>query len=118
MRRSRTAAEATRRYAAFTLIEILIVVVIIGILAAIVIPMVSGAARQSAQVVFGSDLRSLVQSAELFRFETGQYPEDSPCSQVPSGFEFYIVWDRRSQHRTVSQDRRQAVLPRDGGLAL
>ena len=59
---------------AFTLIEILIVVILLGILAATVIPLfgdVSDEAKVSAQA---SDLHALRGQVQLYRAKTGGYP--------------------------------------------
>ena len=52
---------------AFTLIEILIVVVILGILAAIVIPQFTDASQQASQSSVVSQLQTLRGQVELFR---------------------------------------------------
>ena len=50
---------------AFTLVEILIVVVILGILAAIVVPKFSNASEQSAQTAFVTSLNEHVKVANI-----------------------------------------------------
>jgi len=62
----------------FTLIEILIVVVILGILAAIVIPQFTSASDQAAVSSVRSQLQTLRSQVHLYQVQTG---ED------PSGFE-------------------------------
>ncbi len=58
----------------FTLIELLIVVVILGILAAIVVFAVQNLSGQSAQSACQSDVRTVESAAELYRAQTGAYP--------------------------------------------
>ncbi|MDX2017033.1 MAG: prepilin-type N-terminal cleavage/methylation domain-containing protein [Planctomycetota bacterium] len=58
----------------FTLVEILIVVVILGILAAIVVPQFTSATNQSRAGNVRAQLRSLENQLELHRARTGQYP--------------------------------------------
>lgn len=60
----------------FTLIEILIVVVILGILAAIVIPQFSSASNEAAISSVRSQLQTLRSQVELYRVQLGEYPND------------------------------------------
>lgn len=77
-------------YAGFTLVEILIVVVILGILAAIVIPKFANATSESSKSVFAANLRSFVEATSYYQFENGEYPEDGSSGAMPTGFEAYV----------------------------
>ncbi len=79
-----------RKQAGFTLVEIMIVVAIIGLLAAIAIPSFNKARKESRQTAFISDIRTYSGAAEMFMIETGDYLEDSSSGQIPSGFEDYL----------------------------
>ena len=59
---------------AFTLIEILIVVVLLGVLAAIVIPQFSDASDEAKVAAQASDLHTLQGQIQLYRAKTGGYP--------------------------------------------
>ena len=74
----------------FTLIEILIVVIILGILAAIVIPQFSNASDDAARATFLINGKIFVVAAMRFELDTGQFPEDSSSGALPAGFEQYI----------------------------
>src|SRR5215467_10409543 len=59
----------------FTLIEILVVVVILAVLAAVVVPNVInriGDAKESAAI---SDIKSFETNLDLYRLDTGNYPQ-------------------------------------------
>lgn len=58
----------------FTLIEIMVVVVILGILAAMVAPKILSRPDQAKITVARSDIETLSQALELFRLDNGFYP--------------------------------------------
>jgi prepilin-type N-terminal cleavage/methylation domain-containing protein len=59
----------------FTLIELLIVVVIIGILAAIAIPKFANTKNKAYTAAMKSDLRNLVTAEEAFFSDSGRYKQ-------------------------------------------
>ena len=69
-----TASNARQR--AFTLVEILVVVVILGILAAIVVPQFSNASEDSKESALQQDLFRIRQQIELYaNHHNGDYPD-------------------------------------------
>jgi general secretion pathway protein G len=64
----------------FTLIEVLIVVTVVAILAAIVIPRLMGAGREAKEAHLRATLQQFRSSIALFRSHTGLYqaPHNSP----------------------------------------
>ncbi len=63
----------------FTLVEILIVVVILGILAAIVIPQFIDASTQAQESSLAADLQTLRSQIELYKVQhKDQYPDQAP----------------------------------------
>lgn len=61
---------------AFTLVEILIVVVILGILAAIVVPQFTKASESAVRSTLKSQLQTIVSQVELYRVRNkGIYPD-------------------------------------------
>lgn len=60
--------------AAFTLIEILIVVILLGILAAIIIPQFTDASDDANLAAQDTDVASLQSLVELYRVKEGSYP--------------------------------------------
>lgn len=67
----------SRPRAAFTLIELLIVVVIIGILAAIAIPKFQNTKGKANAAALRSDLRNLAVAEEAYYFEAKSYSSDT-----------------------------------------
>ena len=63
--------------AGFTLIELMIVVVILGLLATVVVPRMLGRPEQARQMKAKIDIRSIEASLALFKTDTGRYPTTS-----------------------------------------
>ena len=74
----------------FTLIEILIVVVILGILASIVIAQFRNASDDAVRATFLINGKTFVEAAMRFQLDTGQFLEDSSSGALPAGFEQYV----------------------------
>ncbi|MCR9218440.1 prepilin-type N-terminal cleavage/methylation domain-containing protein [Phycisphaerales bacterium ac7] len=65
-----------KRNTGFTLVEILIVVVILGILAAIVVPQFTSASQSAVKGAIQSQLQTISSQVELYRVkEQGAYPD-------------------------------------------
>ncbi|MGE0358364.1 MAG: type II secretion system major pseudopilin GspG [Burkholderiales bacterium] len=63
-----------KRQSAFTLIEVLVVVAILGILAAIVVPRIMDRPDEAKRVAARADIAAIVQSLKLYRLDNGFYP--------------------------------------------
>ncbi len=68
----------------FTLVEILIVVVILGILAAIVVPQFTTAADDARVGNMDTQVSTIQNQIELFRAKTGAYPTMAELQQAPT----------------------------------
>jgi len=62
------------RSAGFTLIEIMVVVMILGLLAAIAAPKVLGAGDRAKQETARAQVRALSDAVQLFKVDNGRYP--------------------------------------------
>lgn len=67
---------AKRPRRAFTLVELLIVIVIIGMLVALLIPAITGVIRRSAEFQAGTEVAKLGQAVEAYKTEHGDFPPD------------------------------------------
>lgn len=79
--------------------EILIVVVILGILAAIVIPSFANATGDTRKAAFTQDLRAFESGILRYEIDNGEFPLDGGSGTVPSGLEDYVnvgKWQRGS----------------------
>ncbi len=74
----------------FTLIEILVVVVILGILGAVVVPQILGRPDTARVQAAQSDIRSLASALDVYRLDNFQYPSSEQgleaLVQRPNGF--------------------------------
>ena len=73
-----------RSSAAFTLVEIMIVVVIIGLLAALAIPAFKRNQRASQNARVVSDFRVFTQAFEIYNSQNGTWPNNASPGQIPS----------------------------------
>ena len=64
----------TQRSAGFTLIEIMVVIVILGVLAALVVPSVLSRTDDARAVAAKSDLAAIRQALKLYRLDNQRYP--------------------------------------------
>ena len=87
------------RVKAFTLVEIMIVVAIIGLLAAITIPSFIKARKKTLNTIFINDLRVACDAFNLYAIEKGRYPPDVTPSVMPAGMAEYLAktdWGKRT----------------------
>jgi general secretion pathway protein G len=63
-----------RRAAGFTLIELLVVLVIIGVLAALVVPNVLSRADDARTTAARADINNLMQALKLYKLDNQRYP--------------------------------------------
>ena len=75
-----------KRRSGFILIEIMIVVVMIGLLAAMATPAFQRVREHSQNKIFANDARVFAGQLETFVAETGTFPENSAPGAIPSGF--------------------------------
>lgn len=74
----------------FTLVEILIVIIVLGILAAIITPGFANAAEGARQTSFAQNNRAYAAAVDRFRIENSRYPVDSNTGTLPAEMIPYI----------------------------
>jgi general secretion pathway protein G len=105
---------ASFRFAGFTLIEILIVVTILGILAALIVPRVVGRADEARVVAAKQDIATILQALRMYRLDNSRYPTTEQGLQalvvrpetppVPQSWKQYLdkiptdPWGKRYQY--------------------
>jgi general secretion pathway protein G len=68
-------SEIRNRYRAFTLVEMLLVITIIGILAALVVPKMVGRSEQAREAAAHADISSIKTALDAFEVDNGYYPK-------------------------------------------
>jgi general secretion pathway protein G len=63
-----------RTRAGFTLLEVMVVVVILGVLAALVVPQIIGRPDEARVIAARQDIASLMQALKLYRLDNQRYP--------------------------------------------
>lgn len=74
----------------FTLIELMIVMLILGILASLVIARVRVATDDASRATFLTNIRAFAEAAQRYRLATNEYLPETESGVVPVGFETYI----------------------------
>ena len=92
----------------FTLIEILIVVVILGILGAVVVPNILSRPDTARVQAAQTDLRALSQTLEIYRLDNFQYPSSEQGLELlvdrPSGFPEPKNWNPEGYLKKLPTD--------------
>src|SRR5258707_3145186 len=63
-----------RKTSGFTLIEVMVVVVILGILAAIIVPKIMSRPEQARLVKVKQDILAIESALDLYKLDNGRYP--------------------------------------------
>ncbi len=90
-----------RRRTGFTMVEILMVVMIIGLLAAIAIPTMVRMRQKSQVIRFIRDIGVASAAFEMYRLEHKEYPPDTMAGVVPEGMAPYLQGIRWTQETAI-----------------
>lgn len=73
--KQRESMQKTKKRAGFSLIELMVVIIILGLLASFIMPNIIGKGEQAKQKLTCVQMKSISQSIELFKQDNGSYPE-------------------------------------------
>lgn len=92
----------------FTLIEIMVVVVILGILGALIVPNIIGRPDEARVTAAKSDIQAVSNALELYRLDNGHYPSTDQGLEAlvnePSGYPEPRNWDPEGYLKNVPVD--------------
>ena len=71
---NRHQASSAKRSGGFTLIEVMVVIVILGVLAALVVPRVMNRPDEARAVAARQDIAAVMQALKLYRLDNQRYP--------------------------------------------
>lgn len=74
MERERNGRSRVLNRAGFTLLEIMVVIVILGLLAALVVPKLIGRTEEAKQTQTRLQIKNIEQALQLFKLDNGFYP--------------------------------------------
>ena len=78
----------TQRPLGFTLIELIVVIALVAVLAAVIAPNLLGKATEANRKSAAIQLEKIANAVELYRIETGRYPEElTDLVRRPDGVE-------------------------------
>ena len=99
---------ARGRQRGFTLIEVMVVIVILGIMAALVVPNLAGRQDQAQVTAAKSDLRALGNALEMYKLDNFNYPSTEQGLEAlvtrPSGFPEPRNWQAGGYLRKLPTD--------------
>ena len=92
----------------FTLIEIMIVVVILGILGALIVPNIIGRPDEARVTAAATDIQAIGNALELYRLDNGHYPSTEQGIEAlvnqPTGYPAPRRWNQDGYLKKVPVD--------------
>jgi len=99
---------ASKRPLGFTLIEIMVVVVILGVLGALIVPNIVGRPDEARVTAARSDLQQIGNALDLYRMDNGHYPSTDQgleaLVQKPAGYPEPRRWNPDGYLKRVPVD--------------
>ncbi|MBD5780230.1 prepilin-type N-terminal cleavage/methylation domain-containing protein [Pelagicoccus sp. NFK12] len=94
-----TKQSSCKKKRGLTIIELVVVVTIIGLIAAIAIPAYTTSRRSSIAAKTANDMRKFADQFNLYNLENGAWPSDGYPATIPGGMEDYLsngVWSQKT----------------------
>lgn len=99
-----------KKQSGFTIVELLVVIVVIGILAAISIVSFNGVTAKAEEVVVKSDLKNASTQLEITKIETGSYPATGADLKRSDGTEFTYTFATGNYCLSATRTNKPAII--------
>jgi len=73
----------------FTLVELVVVLVILGVLVALAVPRFTASATKAKETTFCSNVRTIKSQLELYKMTTGSYPKTASLSDFLNNTDYF-----------------------------
>jgi len=71
-----------RKHGGFTIVELLVVIVVIGILAAIIVISFNGITSKSQEISVKHDMKNIAKQVEVYKIDGGRYPTSTQLQDL------------------------------------
>ena len=78
-----------RGYKGFTLVELMVELVILGVLVALAVPRFTASASKAKETTFCSNVRTIKSQLELYKMTTGSYPKTASFSDFLNSPDYF-----------------------------
>ena len=102
----------------FSLIELVIVVVILGVVAAIAVPRLSRGAESAGTNAYAKSMNELAKAIEKHHAEGGTFPGQQPGKKMPAEIADQFHGDRGNNFSTLGGGSWQYTVNPDGSVVL
>lgn len=106
------------RKAGFGLVELVMVVMIMGVIAAIAVPRLSRGAESAGVHAFASSLSEIAKAIEYYQAEYGEMPEAAPGKRMPDVIADQFYGERGSAFATFGGGAWEYTLSNDGEVTI
>lgn len=100
--------QTTSRQRGFTLIEIMVVVVILGVLAALVVPQIMSRPEQAKITAARSDIKAIATALEIYKLDNHRYPTTQQGLEAlvkkPTGMSSALNWNPDGYLKRLPKD--------------